>query len=239
MATRIAYESGTSRRPSFTAWNLTVGQAPNSLRNSLICASAFLAGRTRYPEVARAVTVIDYKTGLMEKTDLAELEDQLHFYTGLWHEIHGDWPREGVAVFVLNSKPYRVAIERDRALKLLEDARSISHQVSSQNWTMHARVGEHCGLCDYRPWCGNYWETLGPISEDSDSFDFEGTTCPVHPSDSKTLCVVSSSKHFTLVNRDPRPLSRLEPGTRVRILDSGGDDSVRFKWRWTEIYTLA
>ena len=27
MATRIAYESGTSRRPSFTAWNLTVGQA--------------------------------------------------------------------------------------------------------------------------------------------------------------------------------------------------------------------
>jgi len=183
--------------------------------------------------------IVDYKTGRSSEETVDSSEEQVHFYAGLWQEIQGETPVSGRIEFLLDNHQYGFPIDGRRAKSLVSEARSYAHALQkSRKWLFQARVGGHCGLCDYRPWCTDYWRSL-----DSDSViqspDIDGLICAVHPCDSRVICVTRDSLHIMIVNWHIEPLPSWTPGARVRVLDLEGNGTTRFRALHSELYRIS
>lgn len=183
--------------------------------------------------------IIDYKTGRSSEETMDSSEEQVHFYAGLWQEIHGEMPLSGKIEFLLDNRQHSFSIDGKRAKSLVSEARSYAHALKkSANWLFQPKVRDHCRLCDYRPWCTDYWRLLNSDSVDQ-SPDFDGLICEVHPCDSRVICVTRNSLHIMIVNRHIEPLPPWTPGVRIRALDLEGNGTIRFRTLHSELFRVS
>jgi CRISPR/Cas system-associated exonuclease Cas4 (RecB family) len=212
----------------------------HAVESTLRSADGRLLGRPdEVITTAQGPIIVDYKTGNPQRANLPELEDQLHFYAGLWQEVHDQIVRNGVAIFLLDGSRHEVEISQDRISAILLEARGVADTFPSiRDWLAEAKPGVHCATCDYRPWCSAYWESGVPGDSGAGSLDFEGIICAEHAGDSRAFCIRTKDNHRLLVNRSEEPLPPLTMGTKVRVLDAGQHDSVALRFRWTEIWRL-
>ncbi len=176
--------------------------------------------------------IIDYKTGHFDYDSIVDYEDQIYFYAGLWQEIRGDYPILGRIEFLLDGYDHDFPINKDRCISILTEARNIANTLDHLESKLQAKRGDHCIMCDYRPWCNEYW------SHDRQSEDFEGIICSEHPRDSQSFCLKSGKTHQIIVNRSTFPIPDWEIGTRVRILDPMVTGDIYSKGIYSEIYRV-
>lgn len=213
--------------------------AEHHVEKTLVSRDSLLIGRP--DEVLMTVDgciIVDYKTGRSSEETVASYEAQVHFYAGLWQEMHGEMPVSGRIEFLLDNRQHNFSIDLQRVQSLVSEARSYASALKkSVNWLFQPKVGSHCKLCDYRPWCTDYWCFL-----DSDSVvqskDISGSICDVHPCDSRVFCIKHNDLHITVVNRDREPLPLWKPGIRIRALDLEGTDTTRFRAFHSELFCL-
>lgn len=183
--------------------------------------------------------IVDYKTARSTDEAVDSAEAQIHFYAGLWQETHKETSVGGRIEFLLDNRQHSFPIEASRADSLVSEARSYAQALhKSIDWLFEPSVGAHCHLCDYRPWCADYWRSLNlaPVAQ---SRDIDGLVCAAHPRDSSVICVVHDTLHVAIVNRSVEPLSPWAPGTRIRALDLEGTDSTRFRVTHSELFWLS
>ena len=212
----------------------------HSVENTLVSRDNLVIGRPDEVLITEnGWIIVDYKTGRSSEETVDYSEEQVHFYAGLWREIRGEIPVSGRIEFLLDNHQYSFMIDEQRAKSLVHEARSYAHALQeSRDWLFQAKVGGHCRLCDYRPWCTDYWRSL-----DSDlviqSPDVDGLICSVHPRDSRVICVTRNSLHITVVNRDIEPLPFWMPGARIRALDLQGSGATRFRALYSELFRVS
>jgi len=212
----------------------------HSVENTLVSRDNLVIGRPDEVLITEnGCIIVDYKTGRSTEETVDSSEDQVHFYAGLWQEIQGDIPVSGRIEFLLDNRRHSFLIDGQRAKALVSEARSYAQALQkSTNWLFQPRVGAHCQLCDYRPWCTDYWRSL-----DSDSVvqssDIDGLVCAVHPCDSRVLCVSHDTLHITIVNRNVEPMPLWTPGTRIRALDLEGTGATRFRALSSELFRIS
>jgi len=98
--------------------------------------------------------IVDYKAGRSTEEAVDSSEEQVHFYASLWQEIQGETPVSGRIEFLLDNRQHSFQIDGQRAKSLVAEARSYAQALQkSTNWLFQPRVGAHCRLCSYRPWC--------------------------------------------------------------------------------------
>lgn len=182
--------------------------------------------------------VVDYKSGRSDSANIEELEDQLIFYAGLWHDVHGIMPRRGRIEFLVDRTRHEFVIDSTRVEALMSEAREIARTMEDGEKIHDANVGDHCGLCDYRPWCSSYWRDREVLGVNADR-DLSGVLCREHPRDSKAVCVRGQDGHTVIVNRSRASLPSWSAGTALRIVDLVGTGSTRFRADWTEIFSVA
>ena len=176
--------------------------------------------------------IIDYKTGHFDQESISDYENQILFYSGLWQEIHGDYPILGRVVFLLDGHNHDFSINKDRCILILAEARKMANTLDQLESKLQAITGDHCIMCDYRPWCNDYW------SHDRQNKDLEGIICSEHPRDSQSFCSKSGKTHQIIVNRSTFPIPDWEIGTTVRILDPMVTGDIYSKGIYSEIYRV-
>jgi PD-(D/E)XK nuclease superfamily len=102
---------------------------------------------------AQGTCLVDFKTG----TPKPEYRDQLALYALLWWRSTGELPvatelrhPRGCDAFPVERENL-VSLESGLATRIA-NARAALAQTPAT-----ARTGEHCGLCDVRPFCDDYW----------------------------------------------------------------------------------
>lgn len=182
--------------------------------------------------------IVDYKTGRSTEETVDSYEAQVHFYAGLWQEVHGEMPVSGRIKFLLDNRQHSFLIDVRRVKSLVSEARSYASALKkSANWLFQPKLGSHCRLCDYRPWCTDYWR-LRDADSVVQSEDVNGSICDVHPCDSRVICVKHNDLHITVVNRDREPLPSWRPGVRIRALDLEGNGTTRFRALHSELFCI-
>lgn len=213
------------------------GDAHVAIEGTLTSRDGLLVGRPdEVVSTDAGACIIDYKSGRADVSNLLELEDQVHFYAGLWRDAFGTTPSQARIEFLVDRTHVEVAISPDKVERLMAEAAALARELE-QDSQPTARVGEHCRLCDYRPWCDAYWEhrsELDPVGRS----DIEGVLCSAHPRDSKALCIDMGGSHVRIVNRDRTPLPGWPTGTRLRTLDLAGEGATRFRTQWTELFRV-
>jgi hypothetical protein len=214
------------------------GSARRTVEATLVSTDNLLLGRPdEVISTAGTTVIVDYKSGGVATADLAEMEDQIHFYAALWWEVHGHWPGLGRLVFLLDSSAHEFAIETERCRRVTDEARQIATRLANDEWSGEPQVGEHCVWCAYRPWCDKYWETGSPQARLARG-DLNGFICAQHNRDSKALCLKTDQHHILVVNRDAVPLPAWDPGTLVRLVGVAGEGNLRFKLPSSECFRL-
>lgn len=181
--------------------------------------------------------VVDYKSGKVDVRHMNELEDQLIFYCGLWHETRGTMPSLGRIEFLVDRTHHELAIDPVRVEALMANAKDRARVIDRPGSLSDAHVGEHCTLCEYRPWCGAYWRDHSSLGINVER-DVAGELCREHPRDSKAFCIKSAEGHTGVVNRSRAPLPPWRSGTKIRVLDLVGVGVTRFRADWTEIFRV-
>jgi CRISPR/Cas system-associated exonuclease Cas4 (RecB family) len=183
--------------------------------------------------------IVDYKTAPSTEEALGSSEDQIHFYAGLWQEIQGEAPVSGRIEFLLDNCEHSFPIDGQRAKSLVSEARSYAQALQeSGNRLFEPKVGAHCRLCGYRPWCTDYWRSLDSESV-LQSRDVDGLVCAVHPRDSSAVCIVRGTLHIIIVNKSVEPLSPWTPGMQIRALDLEGTGPTRFCTMYSEVFCVS
>lgn len=212
----------------------------HSVENTLVSPDSLVVGRPDEVVMTEdGCIIVDYKTGRSTEETMDSSEEQIHFYAGLWQEVHGDIPVSGRIEFLLDNRQHSFPIDGQRANSLVSEARNYAHALKkSQKWLFQARVGGYCRFCDYRPWCTDYWRSLDSESV-IQSPDVDGLICAVHPCDSRVICVTRDSLHIMIVNRGFGPLPPWRPGVRIRALDLERDNTTRFRALHSEIFRIS
>jgi len=212
----------------------------HSVENTLISRDNLVIGRPDEVLITRnGCIIVDYKTGRSSEETVESSEEQIHFYAGLWREVQGDMPVSGRIEFLLDNHQHDFVIDQQKADSLVHEARSYARALQeSRGWLFKAKFGAYCQLCDYRPWCADYWHSLnsGPRTA---SADIDGLICSVHPRDSEVICVTRDGLHITVVNRDSEPMPCWMAGTRVRALNLQGSGDTRFRVLYSELFYIS
>jgi hypothetical protein len=108
----------------------------------------------------------------------------------------------------------------------------MGNKLNSRESKLVAKIGEHCIICDYRPWCNAYW-----FSERKNK-DAEGEICRDHPRDSKSFCLKNNKNHQIVLNMSAFPFPIWSVGTRVRLLDPVMHGEVYAKGVYSELYRV-
>jgi hypothetical protein len=213
--------------------NLICSGLTSHIETTLISKDKLIIGRPDTVLITqKGPIIIDYKTGRFDYGNIVDYEDQIHFYAGLWQEIKGDYPTLGRIGFLLDGYDHDFPINKERCTSILAEARRIANKLDRLESELQAKRGDHCIMCDYRPWCNEYW------SRDRQSKDFGGIICSEHPRDSQSFCLKSGKTHKIIVNRSTFPLPDWGNGTRVRILDSMVTGDIYSKGIYSEIYRI-
>lgn len=188
---------------------------------------------------ANSCVIIDYKTARSTDEAVDSAEDQIHFYAGIWQETQAGPHVTGRIEFLLDNRQHSFPIDEQRAAALVAEARgyAIALQRSTDS-LFRAKVGDHCRLCSYRPWCTDYWRALGSEST-AESRDISGLVCAEHPQDNSVMCIMCGTSHIIIVNRSVDPLPLWKPGTRVRALDLQGASATRFQALYSELFCVS
>lgn len=181
--------------------------------------------------------VVDYKTGLPREGDMTFPEEQIHFYAGLWAEIHGIMPATGRVEFLLGGFRHEFAVSEEQSKALLSEAREIARRLQKSQVHFKPRTGGHCEWCDYRPWCEEYWLVLCSAPTE-DSSDLQGFLCADHRGDTKAFCLRIAHAHMSIVNKDIEPLPEWKPGSELRCLGLAGRGNVRFRTIYSEMFRV-
>jgi len=176
--------------------------------------------------------IIDYKTGHFDQEYASIFEDQILFYSGLWQEIHGNYPILGRVEFLLDGNSVEISINKDKCISILAEVRKIANILKPLEEKLKAVIGDHCVTCDYRPWCNAYW------SYDRKNNDLEGTICHDHPRDSKSFCLKNNKKHQIILNMSALPFPDWSFGTKVRILDPIVTGNIYSKGFYSELFSV-
>jgi RecB family exonuclease len=167
-------------------------------------------------------TVIDFKTGHLRQGDqAASYERQLLFYAILCEDNFGVWPERGILVNPAFGMTHEMQLDQAQGELLSEKARALRGRLSLKLGDVSlATPGAHCKACDYRPWCGAYWEMA---SEDSNSGDHVFSATEMRVSGTNVYVKGRSRTAFMEIEgkSDLHPgLICIRPGAEVRILDS-------------------
>lgn len=181
--------------------------------------------------------VIDYKTGLPKGDDMTFPEEQIHFYAGLWAEIHGIMPTTGRVEFLLGGSRHEFAVNEERSVELLSEAREMAKRLQKSQIYFTPRTGAQCEWCDYRPWCEEYWLVLSSAHTQASS-DLQGFLCADHRSNTKAFCLRSAHAHVSVVNKDIEPLPEWKPGSELRYLGLAGHGDIRFRTTYSEVFQV-
>jgi CRISPR/Cas system-associated exonuclease Cas4 (RecB family) len=209
-----------------------------AIETTLTSADGLLVGRPDEVIIAESDTIIvDFKTGQFREEDLSEFEDQIHFYAGLWEEVHGGLPRLGRVEFLLSGKRHEFEIDESRSRSLLLSARDAASKIRNRGWEPLANPGTQCSFCPYRPWCDEYWRQ-DRSAQEGPPRDLQGVVCAVHRGDSRALCIEHCGDHRTITNKSREPLSEVSSGKRIRAIDLASDGTVWFRTDWSEIFVV-
>lgn len=209
----------------------------HSVEDTLLSPDGVLVGRPdEILMTDNGPVIVDYKTGRFSEENLDHAEEQIHFYAGLWEELHSATPKSGRIEFLVENRHHSFTIDPKKAKSLLRNARNFAGMLRNPAaWLFKPNLGSHCRLCDYRPWCTAYWSSLDPTGIGM-SPDIAGVICNVHPRDSQVLCLCHESSHITIVNKDLDLLPTWGPGTPVRALALYGEGATRFRTNRSELF---
>jgi hypothetical protein len=198
------------------ACSMNVGRTPtrrHMVENTLVSADGMLLGRPDEVQIgSNGPVIMDYKTGRFNEEYLGSYEEQIQFYAGLWGELYGDTPKEGRIEFIVANRHHDFIIDSGKAKSLLDRARDLAQMLRNPDSQLFKpTLGDHCRLCDYRPWCRAYW-TYIDIGNIETLPDVTGVICNIHPRDSQALCIDLGSYHMVIVNRCSDPLPSWNAG---------------------------
>jgi len=204
-----------------------------NIETTLLSADRLLIGRPDAVFITpEGPIIVDYKTGHFNNLNIDIYEDQICFYSGLWEELYNELPKLGRIEFILDGYVHEIFIDANRCRSMLLDARKLSASIDKLDLVLSASYGEHCRLCNYRPWCQEYWD-----SKETER-DLEGSICAEHNRDSQSFCLQTRASHVSIINRTPVPLPEWQYGTFIRILDLVGNGSVRHTSLYSEIFKV-
>ncbi len=108
---------------------------------------------------AAGTHIVDFKTGHVRP----EYEEQLSLYALLWWRTTGDLPASmslrhprGRTVFAVDG-PRLIAAEESLSARIAAVREDVGRTPAT------ARAGEHCGTCDVRPFCDDYWRLSSTV----------------------------------------------------------------------------
>lgn len=226
---------------------LRMSERPTSVRtgrrqyveSTLLSPDGLLIGRPDHIILSGTNPIIvDYKSGSLDPDALHSYEDQIHFYAGLWNEIHGTVVKTGRIEFLLENYTHEFTIDPSRSRLLMSEARVISSRLREGVLLFQSKISEHCGLCEYRPWCTDYWSARDRFDVAS-AADIEGDICALHSHDTQSLCVKNRDRHLLVINKDTSPFPAWPSGARVRIVDLYLGDTVGYRTAYSEIYRVS
>ncbi len=205
--------------------------------SSIVSPDGLLMGRPDEVRVSEGrVTIVEYKSGRYSEDSIVAFEDQVKFYAGLWLEANGVLPDRGRIEFLLDQRNHDFAIDEEHCSEILDEARGLAITLAEEDEPLPATLGPHCVVCDFRPWCSDYWER--GADEVRSSGDFEGTLCGFHAADSKAACLLVNDEHIGLMNRRIDPFPTWPTSGRLRVTNTVGEGSSRFVTRWSEIHLV-
>lgn len=184
----------------------------------------------------QGTTLVDFKTGAPKP----EHRDQLALYALLWWRSTGDLPvstelrhPRGCEVFPVERATLD-AVESGLATRIANARTAIEKAPAI------ARTGEHCGLCDVRPFCDDYWR-VSPLVRAKKTTGRQYADLEVRVPDhveGHGFVVPDGRRHLTVVWDDEALLGEsFLPGETLRIVGAviEEDASVRLT-NTTEVF---
>lgn len=201
------------------------GQPRTSAEVAITSHDGFLRGVIdRVERGEDGVTLVDYKSAeAIDDEHLARFKRQLLIYGYLWFDATGIWPVKGVVHFVVLGREVALPLEAEEAQALVRQMRAAVEQTSGLDHAKLARPGAACQHCDYRPWCGPFWET--PRTTAARLASVEGIVVGHSDRSPRVIWVELHGSRSQVVLSDEM-LSRREElgvGTHLRVIDAAVD----------------
>jgi len=118
----------------------------------------FIGRIDRAEYLADGVRIIDFKSAL--RSDLPErYERQLQMYAWLWHEQFDEWPNDAFVFYPFTGKTHAVDISPRACNDVAKEAYDLYEIIGKEESTASLGMpGDVCQVCEYRPWCGTFWD---------------------------------------------------------------------------------
>jgi CRISPR/Cas system-associated exonuclease Cas4 (RecB family) len=213
-------------RLAFTGRSASVptGHSHHEFECALKSKDGMIAGIADHIELFHGgVRITDYKTSL-SLDDIDKHRNQLLLYAYLYFDSHGDWPSALTLDYVLMRKRVPVEVDREIAIKLADEARTIA---ASLPYTLDvetlARPGPACKYCSYRPWCQPYWRAVQHFEIPERFSGIQGVVRTRLDEGSKVLLSVEGQANLFDVRGDSESVEQLgevHPGMTLRIVDA-------------------
>ncbi|MEW6223616.1 MAG: PD-(D/E)XK nuclease family protein [Chloroflexota bacterium] len=149
-------------------------------------ADGWLRGRIdRIERHAGRLRLVDYKSTL--RADLPErYERQVKVYAAMWEQTFGFWPNEAAIVYPLLGTEATLELNPEECTELANDDSAVLREVCTRGAPRdHARPGDVCKACEFRPWCEPFWAAqVSDANTEADVLEraylgFEGTVVEV------------------------------------------------------------
>ena len=213
-------------RLAFTARSASVpiGHSHHEFECTLKSKDGMIAGIADHLELFDGgARITDYKTSL-SLDDLDKHRHQLLLYAFLYFDSHGEWPSALTLDYVLMRKRVPVEVDREIAIKLADEARTIAGSLPYMlDVEKLARPGPACKYCSYRPWCQSYWRAVQYFDIPERFSGIEGVVKTRLNEGSKVLLSVEGQDSLFDVRGDSESVEQLgevHPGMTIRIVDA-------------------
>lgn len=113
-----------------------ISSAEHHAEKTLVSRDGLLVGRPDEVLITEnGCVIVDYKSGRSTEEKVDSYEAQVHFYAGLWQEMHGEMPVSGKIEFLLDNRQHNFSIDVRRVQSLVTEARSYASALKkSANW---------------------------------------------------------------------------------------------------------
>lgn len=174
------------------------------------------------------VCLVDYKSALRDDLP-GRYERQVQLYAYLWYETRGDWPTAGLVHYPLTAAIHPVLIEPATCQQLAAETTELIIRAETEpQLAKLALPGDVCQVCDFRPWCGPFWQwqAVEPSSTEAlhrAKLGFEGNLTRIKLANHTwRLSIAWRNAEVRLVAPEERfpQLQRAQVGQKIRILDT-------------------
>lgn len=171
------------------------------------------------------VHLVDYKSATRD--DLPDrYRRQIQLYAYLWHETRDEWPTSGRVVYSALGTTHPVDVEPAQCLAVAQEARRLLEPIEAMDGDPAGQPGDVCTVCEYRPWCGPFWQWVraGSVVErlDRGGLGIEATIKTAHVDSSRIEVSMDWGGTVLSVALDEDRFAHarsLRPGDSVRLLD--------------------